>query len=93
MKWAKYVSSAGDDDDDDDDGDDGDENEEEDDEQSGMQLPVDEDDERNDRADNDRQAAIISLKTIMRWWQEECSAQWDEGWWCTREQFSLRLWQ
>lgn len=55
MNWAKYISSAGDDDDDDHDGNDGDENEEEDDEQSGMQLPVDEDDERNDRADNDRQ--------------------------------------
>lgn len=54
MKWVKkYVSLAGDDDDDDD-GSDGDENEEEDDEQSGTQLPVDKDHNRNDRADNDR---------------------------------------
>lgn len=40
--------------DDDDDGNDGDDNEEEGDEQSGMQLPVDKDDSRNDRVDNDR---------------------------------------
>lgn len=53
---TKYVSSAGGDDDNDDvDGNDGDDNEEEDDEQSGTQLPVDKDDIRNDRADNDRQ--------------------------------------
>lgn len=54
MKWAKYVSSAGGDDDDVD-GNDGDDNEEEDDEQSGTQLPVDKDDNRNDCSDNDRQ--------------------------------------
>lgn len=54
IKWAKYVSSAGGGDDDDGDGNDGDDNEEEGDEQSGMQLPVDKDDSRNDRADYDR---------------------------------------
>lgn len=33
--------------------------------------------------------AIISLKTIRRWWQQECWAQWNGGRWCARAQFTL----